>query len=72
MAADFVSPHDAFVVIIDSAVGVDVVVKVALTLFVVDIVMVKIALLEGKAHPCSMDYPCHLFHQHFVAAVATT
>ena len=69
MAADFVSPHDAFVVIIDSAVVVAVAVKVALTLFAVDIVVVKIALLEEKAHPCSLDYPCHLFNQNFVAAV---
>ena len=45
MAADFVSPHDAFVVIVDSAVVVAVAVKVALTLFAVDIVVVKIALL---------------------------
>ena len=64
MAADFVSPHDAFVVIIDFAAVVDVAVKVVLTLFAVDIVIVKIALLE-----CSLDYPCHLFHQNFVAAV---
>ena len=65
MAADFVSPHDVFFVIIDSAVVVVVVaVKVVITLFAVDIVVVNIALLEEKAHPCSLDYPCHLFNQH--------
>ena len=69
MAADFVSPHDAFVVIIDSAVVVAVAVKVVLTLFAVNIVVIKIALLEEKTHPCSLDYPCHLFNQKFVAAV---
>ena len=69
MAADCISPHDAFVVMIDSAVVVAVAVKVALTLFAVDIVVVKIALLEEKAHPCSLDYPCYLFNQNFVAAV---
>ena len=41
-AADFVGHHVAFVVIIDSSVFVAVAVKVALTLFAVDIMVAKI------------------------------
>ena len=31
--------------------------------------MAKMALLQEKARPCPLDYPCHLFHHNFVAAV---
>ena len=41
-AADFVGHHIAFVVIIDSSVFVAVAIKVALTLFAVDIMVAKI------------------------------
>ena len=41
-AADFVGHHVAFVVIIDSSVFVAVAIKVALTLFAVDIMVAKI------------------------------
>jgi len=59
-AADFVRPHFASVVIIDSSIIVSVAVRVSLPLFAVYIVVAKMALLEENAHPRPLDYSYHL------------
>ena len=69
-AADFVGLHVAFVLIFDSAVGGAVAVKVAPTLFALDIVVVDMALLEENTRRCPLVYPYHLRHHNFVAALA--
>ena len=65
--ADFVGHYVAFVVIIDSAVvaAFAVAAKETLTLFAVDIVVTKMTVPAGKAHPCLLDYPYHIFNRNF-------
>ena len=40
------------------------------TLFAGDVVVAKMALLEKKACPCPLDYPCHTLHLNIVVTVA--
>jgi hypothetical protein len=49
---------------------VTVAVKVIHTLYAADIVVAKMTLLEKKACPCPLDYPCHTFHLNIVVTIA--
>ena len=50
--------------------AVTIAVKVIHTLYAADIVVTKMTLLEKKACPCPLDYPCHTFHLNIVVTIA--